>query len=187
MKKQILVNIHKGVMIMMKKSTTILLLLFLTLGGIVYYYFSSTSQNEPQIASDVNLVSLEKTIKENEKLHQLLEQRPNLSTHDLRETLNLSFKIMNAMARKDYAYLKSISASTVTIDEDSNMFHFVSDIDHEQKFLQSVDFDKLEYRFHDMVDDIITVGFAYKSVEVYYEFVKSDTEPFYLLRSYVTN
>ncbi len=187
MKKQILVNIHKGVTIMMNKLTAILLLLFLTLGGMVYCYFSSTSQNEPQIASDVNSVTPEKTFNENEERHQLLEQRPILSAHDLRETLNLSFKIMNAMASKDYAYLKSISASTVTIDEDSNSFHFASDIDHEQKFLQSVDFDNLEYRFHDMVDDIITVGFAYKSVEVYYEFVKSDTEPFYLLRSYVTN
>ena len=135
----------------------------------------------------VNTITPEKTLQENEVLHQLLEQRPNLSADDLRATMNLSFKIMNAMASKNYAYLKSISASNVTIDEGSNSFHFVSDIDHEQKFSQSVDFDNLEYRFHDMVDGIITVGFAYKNIEVYYEFVKSDTEPFYLLRSYVTN
>lgn len=167
----------------MNKSLPIIILLFFFLGGIAYYFF----QNEPQPASDSNLGNPDQTLQENEELQQLLDQRPNLSADDLRATMNLSFNVMNAMASNDYAYLQSIADSNVTIDEHSNSFHFTSDNNYEQKFSPSIDFNHLEYRFHNLEDDIITVGFAKKNIEMYFEFVKSDSAPYYRLRSYITN
>lgn len=56
-------------------------------------------------------------IQQNEELKKLLEERPNITSHELRETLNLSFKVIQAMKNSDSTYLESIINSNVTVDD----------------------------------------------------------------------
>jgi hypothetical protein len=122
-------------------------------------------------------------IQEIQKLKDELAERPNLSADQLRNSMNLSLRTFNAMLKKDYDYLQSISDSGVTINSDTNSFHFEGH--HDQNFINSMDYSKLEYRFHDKKNDKITVGFAENSVEYYFEFIQEGETM--LLHTFTTN
>lgn len=122
-------------------------------------------------------------IQEIQKLKDELAERPNLSADQLRESMNLSLKAFNAMIKKDYDYLQAISDSGVTINRETNSFHFEGL--HDQNFLTSIDFSKLEYRYHDKKDEKITVGFAVNSIEYYFEFIQEGETM--LLHAFTTN
>ena len=124
-----------------------------------------------------------KFVEEIEQLQDLLDERPNLSADQLRETLNLSLKTIAAMEKKDYPYLESISDSGVTINKETDSFHFEGR--HDQNFLQNIDYSKLEYRFHNKDNDKITVGFAENNAEIIFEFIETDED--ILLHSFITN
>jgi hypothetical protein len=122
-------------------------------------------------------------LEENQQLKAILEQRPTVTVTDLRETMNLSMRFMQAMVDKDYDFLESNSDSSVVINKDSNSFSFKDS--HEQNFLSTIDYKKLEYRFHDANDDGIIVGFAQENVELIFTFKQEGSD--YLLISYLTN
>lgn len=126
---------------------------------------------------------MELLVKENTLLHERLDARPPLSAQELRETMTLSLKALDAMVNKNYEYLESIAAPGVIIKKDSNSFQFEGGFI--QNFLQSIDYSKLEYRFHDMKDDVVTVGFAQPPGEYYFEFIYKDDKV--LLQSFLTN
>jgi hypothetical protein len=126
---------------------------------------------------------IELLVKENTLLQDKLDERPPLNADQLRETMNLSLKAFAAMAEKDYEYLESIADSNVTINKDTSSFQFEDG--YIQDFLQSIDFSKLEYRFHSLENDIITVGFAQMPAEYYFEFILKDDQ--ILLHSFLTN
>jgi len=155
----------------MKNLIFIAVLLFL-LTGCTSEEADTSSTNESQVL-----------IQEIQKLKDELAERPNLSADQLRESMNLSLKAFDAMLKKDYDYLQSISDSDVTINSDTNSFHF--DGRHDQNFISSMDYSKLEYRFHDKNNDMITVGFAVNSIEYYFEFIQ-DGETM-LLHTFTTN
>lgn len=97
--------------------------------------------------------------------------------------MNLSLNAFNAMIKKDYDYLQSISDSSVTINWDTNSFQFEGR--HDQNFINSMDYSKLEYRFHDKKNEMITVGFAVNSIEYYFEFTQEGETM--LLHAFTTN
>jgi hypothetical protein len=78
---------------------------------------------------------------------KLLEERPNEKfMSDLRETMNLSLKIIHAMGVRDYSYLESVSAPGVTINKGENKVYY----DYGGKkigwdFLNTIELNKLEY------------------------------------------
>lgn len=63
----------------------------------------------------------------------------------LKETLNLTFQIINAMQENDYAYIKSVSAKDVQIDAED---HTVIVDHHQRAFLKDINLGNLEYRFY---------------------------------------
>ncbi|MES1047559.1 membrane lipoprotein lipid attachment site-containing protein [Heyndrickxia sp. FSL K6-6286] len=139
--------------------------------------------NAPQPTNSPIESNSEVLAQENKELKKQLEERPALTSEQLRETMNLSFKIIQAMINKDYNYLETIKNSNVTINQKRNTFIF--DDAHEQAFLQSIDYDHFEYRFHHLEDDVITVGFAQNNSEIVFQF--SQKEGRYLLSSFITN
>ncbi|TVX96312.1 hypothetical protein [Cohnella terricola] len=65
---------------------------------------------------------------------------------DLRETLNLSFKILQAMDGKDYTFLESVTASGVTIDKENNqVIYNFSGEEMKYDFLTGINLNNLEY------------------------------------------
>ena len=139
--------------------------------------------NASQQTSNPTESNSEVLAQENKELKKQLEERPALTSEQLRETMNLSFKTIQAMINKDYNYLETIKNSNVTINQKTNTFIF--DDAHEQAFLQSIDYDHFEYRFHHLEDDVITVGFAQNNSEIVFQF--SQKEGRYLLSSFITN
>jgi hypothetical protein len=126
---------------------------------------------------------MELLVKENTLLQDKLDERPPLNADQLRETMNLSLKAFAAMAEKDYEYLESIADLNVTINKDTSSFQFEDG--YIQDFLQTINFSKLEYRFHSLENDIITVGYAQMPAEYYFEFILKDDQ--ILLHSFLTN
>lgn len=161
------------------------------IGAVLLLTLAACSEKENVSVSNETLASsnkeleaqIEKLLLENQELKQLIEQRPNVSDEQLRTTLNLSLSIIHAMVNKDYSFLESIVDSSVTISEEDNSFLFE---EHEQKFLQSIDFERFEYRFHDTKNDTIIVGFAsnYTS-DLVFRFIHQDDN--YKLISFITN
>lgn len=155
----------------MKKIWFTFLVVFILVG-------CSNKENENQLNA---------LIQQDEELKSQLEERPNLPAIQLRETMNLSLKIIRAMDNLDFKFLEAVVAPNTLIDHEKKAFIFEDG--HEQNFL-NVDYSILEYNFHDLTDGIITVGFAQPSpqngnTEIYFEFVQENEK--YLLTSYKTN
>ncbi len=143
----------------------------------------SNKGDTKQQTSSNNESNLNVLTQQNEELKKQLEERPNLKSEQLRETMNLSLKIIQAMENLDYNYLETIKDSNVTINHEKKAFIF--DNVHEQEFSQSVDYSNLEYRFHHLENNLITVGFAQNNSEIVFKF--SQKEGKYLLNSFITN
>ncbi|MBT2291876.1 hypothetical protein J7E73_22660 [Paenibacillus albidus] len=109
----------------------------------------------------------------------------------LRETLNLSFRIFEAMEQKDYDYLQSVASTGVTINKDQNIISYrYGDQIIEVNFLKDLHLGNLEYRFYDL-DETGTkmeLGFAVlreSASEVYLQFVQG--EEGWLFAGMITN
>jgi hypothetical protein len=132
---------------------------------------------------DTDDPKMELLVKENTLLQDKLDERPPLNADQLRETMNLSLKALDAMVEKDYEYLESIADSNFIIHKETSSFQLEDG--YIQDFLQSIDYSKLEYRFHSLENDIITVGYAEMPAEYYFEFILKDDQ--ILLHSFLTN
>ena len=108
----------------------------------------------------------------------------------LRTTMNLTFKLLTAMEKKDFIYISSIASSNVQIDEQDSSILF----DQQNYRLELTDktvhnLENLEYRFYDLEDDKMTIGFAEYFLEVhsttYFEFI--NVEGTWLINYIVTN
>ncbi|KYG25611.1 hypothetical protein [Alkalihalobacillus trypoxylicola] len=120
---------------------------------------------------------------ENKKLMKELEEKPNVTSDQLRETMNLSLQIIQAMLETDYDYLESVTASNVTINQDDNSFTFE---EHDQAFLQNIEFNTTDYSYHHAEEDgSIVVGFLINSSAL--EFIYEQNGDTYVLSSYATN
>lgn len=120
---------------------------------------------------------------EKEELQKLLEQRPNVTSDQLRTTMNLSLKILDAMVKKDYVYLESVANDNVTIDKENNAFRYKDGF--VQNFFQTIDYSKLEFRGINLNDNVITVNFAENNHELVFQYTVENDK--FLLKSFLTN
>ncbi len=108
-------------------------------------------------------LQLEGLQKENELVKSQLtlgEESDEETRNYLRSTLNLSFKLFDAMNTADYDYLQSVLSSTSKLDRDNNRFIFEGDgYYHEQQFI-GTSLATLEFRFYDFSGDTFLLGFA---------------------------
>jgi hypothetical protein len=191
-------NVKKIVMLIMDSSRAFLLFVLLLL------LLSACQNNQPldsQVPQQTNQKNdqqseLRRIRDENMTLQgkiNLLEERPSEKfMSDLRETMNLSHKIILAMGVKDYSYLESVSAPGVTINKDENKVYF----DYGGKkmdwdFLKTIELNKLEYwsSFYLNGENEFQIDFAHfwgdshGTIEIY--FVKIDGS--WLFNGFITN
>ncbi|WP_042478398.1 hypothetical protein [Bacillus ndiopicus] len=159
----------------MKKIRIAFIVLFILAG-------CSNKEDTNQQTSNDNESKLNVLIQQNEELKKQLEERPNLPSTQLKETLNLSIRIIQAMNNLDFNYLETVIDSNVAIDHEKKAFIFENG--YEQNFL-NVDYSILEYRFHHLENNVITVGFGQHNIAIYFEFSQKDGQ--YLLNSLITN
>lgn len=111
---------------------------------------------------------------------------------DLRETMNLSFAVIDAMANKDYASLEVIKSKDITIDQENDrILYSYGDQIIEQDFLENLSFGNLEYWGSGYLEDATKFQIVFaKYVEdthgtIYFEFVKEGRE--WLFSGLITN
>ncbi|WP_145407234.1 bZIP transcription factor [Paenibacillus xylanexedens] len=102
------------------------------------------------------------TIKELEEKNQQLQEQINQLQVDvnseeirnnLRETLNMTFKLIAAMESGDTAYMKSISSPNVEISQDNKQFIIVKEShSYEVNFISGLAWDEFEFRGYDQTD-----------------------------------
>lgn len=111
---------------------------------------------------------------------------------DLRETMNLSFKIIQAMESKNYIFLESVSSSGVKIDTKNNQVVSTYGIDEVKwDFLKEIHLGNLEYwgSGYTESDVEIQIIFAHFFEDthgtIYIDFIKEDNR--WLFNGFVTN
>lgn len=116
-----------------------------------------TSSSSEQIAQQSTMI--EQLRKENSLLQQELsiakEQVDDEQTrNDLRETLNMTFKLLAAMDSGDISYIESVLSPHVKIGESKNTFLIENgDSAFESRFITDVALDQLEFRGYEQRDE----------------------------------
>lgn len=111
---------------------------------------------------------------------------------DLRENLNLTFKIIEAMNSKNHAFLESVSAPGIGIDQINNQIVFTYG-DHEviSNYLDHINFGNLEYwgsgydENMEKFQIIIAHFFEETHSTIYFDFINKDNR--WLFNGFVTN
>jgi hypothetical protein len=147
-------------------------------------------QSEDQNKAQLELGQLRKEKTSLEIRVKELEVAESISREALRQTLNLSFKIFNAMTENDLAYLESVSAPGVSINQSSNSIHFDSNgTPSETKFISSINLKNMEYRGYNIIGDDMELFFAkYLNdghVSIYMRYVKQGDQ--WLFNGFYTN
>ncbi|WP_339257812.1 hypothetical protein MKZ12_28060 [Paenibacillus sp. FSL R5-0713] len=115
-------------------------------------------QRERKDAIDIEQVQkenelLKEQVRNNRKEKDEKKAKEQEEVESLRETLNITFKLMAAMQSKDYAYLESVSSPNIEISQQSNVIISKRDqVDYEVPFLQNVSLNNLEYRGFNPLD-----------------------------------
>ncbi|MFX3647106.1 MAG: hypothetical protein ACE3K2_19395 [Paenibacillus sp.] len=98
-------------------------------------------ERERKDAIDTEQIQKEKDAKEQEEVESL------------RETLNITFKLMAAMQSNNYTYLESVSSPNIEISQQNNtIISKLEQGDYEVPFLQNVSLNNLEYRGFNPLD-----------------------------------
>ncbi|WP_235287629.1 hypothetical protein [Paenibacillus tarimensis] len=137
----------------------------------------------------------------NTRLKEQLENSQEKTNDEaLRETLNLTFKLISAMASKDYEFIESISSPNVEVSREKNAISIksikdVNDDFAEVAFLNSIKLENLEFRGFDLTDEtharlfmaeIRTTKGSEGNSALYFDFVRSE-DGRWLLESFLTN
>ncbi|MFJ7828540.1 hypothetical protein [Psychrobacillus sp. NPDC096623] len=166
---------------MFRKLAPIMVLFLVIVGGTVFYLISSTT--EKQVVSSPKEVDLVVPTQGNEgssstSLDEIDHER-------LRETLNLSFRIISAMINKDYEYLESVIDPSVNLNKENNSFTF-SESTYEQPLIENFDYNNFEYRGYHFEEDKVRIILGVNNVSYEFELVEGKSGS-YLLKSYLTN
>ena len=170
---------------MFKKSIPIVAVMLLLIGGSIYYLISNNSEG-------ISVTSPE----ENESVVMQQDNEVSNNTSDdtinqdqLRETLNLSLRIISAMLNKDFDYLESVSDSSVTVNRENNSMTFGSlEPPYEFTLSDSFDYNNFEFRGYQESRDTIYIYLGVYNVSYEFEFVKIKSEVSnYSFRSLITN
>ncbi|MEW4371635.1 hypothetical protein [Paenibacillus kandeliae] len=107
----------------------------------------------------------------------------------LKDTLNITFKLLNAMQKNDVAYISTIAAPDVQIN---NERHSITVDDYERPFLKGIGLGNLEYRYYfPQSANQIELGFAYvpqgenPSYTIVFDYVRS-TDGQWLYHGHIT-
>jgi hypothetical protein len=126
---------------------------------------------------------------QNSELKKQLESYKTVdeeTSNVLRETMNLTFKMIHAMQSKDYAFIEGVLSPEITLDKENGSFSYET---YNQNFVTGIDFNNLEYRYHHQEKDTITIGFAVYKDESHstldFTYIKSGNG--WKLQSFVTN
>lgn len=176
---------------------------------LVFAAFLLTSCSEPDAsAQNIQLskqnAEMTQTIKELREENTRLQEQITLlqeSANDeetrtnLRETLNMTFKLMAAMESEDTAYIESVSSPNVEIAASRNAFVVQhEDFSYESNFIKSILWDEFEFRGYDQKDSdhfmlfiartIPTKG-SEGTIEYEFSFIRS-TEGEWLFDGYIS-
>ena len=178
---------HKRRTIYMFKKSIPIVVMLLLIGGIgsIVYLISNNSEG-------ISVTSPE----ENESVVMQQDNGVSNNTSDdtinqdqLRETLNLSLRIISAMINKDFDYLESVSDSSVTVNRENNSMTFGSlEPPYEFTLLDSFDYKNFEFRGYEESRDTIFIYLGVYNVSYEFEFTKSKSEVSnYSFKSLLTN
>lgn len=119
---------------------------FLFIALVIFLLTGCTDQSKSKSSkSEISIQSLQPSI-ETKSQGENLEVPSDQFMMDQRETMNLSFKIFQAMENNDYAFLESSKASGVIIDKEKNqVIYKYNDEVIEYDFLKGINFNNLEY------------------------------------------
>lgn len=96
---------------------------------------------------------LKEQIRNNQKEKDEKDAKEKEEIESLRETLNITFKLMAAMQSNNYTYLESVSSPNIEISQQNNII--ISKLeqgDYEVPFLHNVSLNNLEYRGFNPLD-----------------------------------
>ncbi|MGC5776674.1 hypothetical protein [Paenibacillus pabuli] len=105
-----------------------------------------------------NIQTIKKLREENASLQkQITQLQENVHneelSNNLRETLNMTFKLLAAMESGDIAYIESVSSPNVVISKNSNtMIIHNAGHSYEVNFLKGIQWDSFEFRGYDQKD-----------------------------------
>lgn len=140
----------------MKRQMFIIIVFILILAG-CKDPASSVSEN-----SDVNNIAkiemLEMTNEQMKKQISDMEKKNEEEKEALRTMLNLAFQLLTAINNKDYEYITSIASSNIRVNvEESTIYS--TDYSYKMNDMPYL-LENLEYRYYQMENDKLTIGFA---------------------------
>ncbi|KGP77670.1 MULTISPECIES: membrane lipoprotein lipid attachment site-containing protein [Paenibacillus] len=159
---------------------------------------ANSSTQEP---GNTDASKIEELQNENNSLKEQLENSKGSTDeadliNSLRETLNLTFKIISAMETKDYAYIESVSSSDVEVSQQNNSILLKNaESPSEVAFLNEISLEELEFRGYNQKDKdhfmlalakVITTKGSEGNIELNFDFVRSDTDG-WLFNGFTTN
>lgn len=163
--------------------TLFIILIFLLLIGCTSKESEALTPNTQMIQEDFNL---------NEQVEEDIKPPDETFMMDLRETLNLSFKILQAMENNDYTYLKVVSASGITIDQEKNQVVYTySGEEIRCDFLKGINFSNLEYWGSGYTENYSDFQIVFAQFlkdthgTIYFDFIKEGNQ--WLFNGFITN
>ncbi|AWE07383.1 hypothetical protein DCE79_08360 [Lysinibacillus sp. 2017] len=168
---------------MYKKFILIMVILFLIGGGIGFYISSKASPEKQAVSSTIEY---EPVVKGN-GTEASSGTDYDMERDQLRDTLNLSFRIINAMINKDYAYLENVIDPSVTLNRDDNIITF-TEVNYESELMERFDYNNFEFRGYMRDGEHILIILGVYNVTYEFKYVENKNVPgTYLLKSILTN
>lgn len=105
-----------------------------------------------------NIQTIKELREENARLQeQIIQLQENVHSEELRnnlrETLNMTFKLIDAMESGDIAYIECVSSPNVVISKNSStMIIYNAGHSYEVDFLKGIQWDEFEFRGYDQKD-----------------------------------
>lgn len=156
------------------------ILLFLG-GGIGFYISSKASPEKQAVSSTIEYGPVVKGKESSSGTNYDIER------DQLRDTLNLSFRIINAMINKDYEYLENVIDPSVTLNKEDNIITF-TEINYESKLMERFDYNNFEFRGYMRDGEHILIILGVYNVMYEFKYVENKNVPgTYLLKSILTN
>lgn len=166
---------------MFKKNILIIIIIvLLVIGGCAnFYLLSHKVDSSPEESKDV-------TIEQEDVI--LSNTNDNTINQDhLRETFNLSLRIISAMINKDYDYLEKVIAPSVTLYKENDSISY-DETAYEYPLMNDFDYANFEFRGYMEDGDETFIFFGVYNVSYEFTFVRSKSlEGNYLLKSLYTN
>ena len=148
---------------------------------LVLFLFGCEEKSIPVLESSEvnNNAQIEQLEMVNEQLKNQIsemEKKNDKEKEALRTTMNLAFQLFTAINNKDFNYITSISSSNVQVDVEKSMINSTN-YSYKMNDMEYL-LENLEYRFYELKDDTLIIGFANYFFEghstIYFGFIKQN-------------